>query len=282
MREHRRSSGSIPLLFFGYSIPMPPRFNHRTPKRPRYRERRMRRRTFKTLRRFVRARWCTFRAARKAVLASPPTVRAVVAALQGREYAALLLDDAHGFGVLGEHGRGLLDELELWPHVNGGPAVNGVQLFVGGTLAKALGGFGGIIPGTREFVERARRSSHYFDGASAPASAEAGATAKALEIVLREPALRQRLRANLRQVRTGLRELSMAVPEGEAANFGVSVGGAENMRRISEALKARGILLPYVGTYSGIPPAGVLRFAIFATHTGEQLDRLLAGLRAVV
>ncbi len=209
-------------------------------------------------------------------------VRDYLAALQGRDYAALLLDDAHGFGVLGEHGRGLLDELGLWPHVNGGSAVTGVHLSVGGTLAKALGGFGGIIPGTRAFIECARQSSHYFDGASAPASAEAGATAKALEIVLREPALRERLRANVRQVRTGLRELGIAVPEGDAANLGVTIGGADNMRRISEALKARGILLPYVGTYSGIPPEGVLRFAIFATHTSEQLDRLLAGLRAVV
>ena len=57
---------------------MPSRPNHRTPKRPRYRKRRMHRLTFETLRRFVRARWRTFRTARKAVLASPPTVRAVV------------------------------------------------------------------------------------------------------------------------------------------------------------------------------------------------------------
>ncbi len=206
-------------------------------------------------------------------------VRDYLAALQGREYAALLLDDAHGFGVLGEHGRGLLDQLALWSHVNGGLSAAGVNLYACGTLAKALGGFGGVIPGKREFIERARQSSHYFDGASAPASAEAGATATALEIVLREPELRERLRANVRQVRAELRELGIAVPEGEAANFGVTIGGAENMRRISEALKARGILLPYVGTYSGIPLEGVLRFAIFATHTSEQLERLLADLR---
>lgn len=209
-------------------------------------------------------------------------VREYLAALANRQYATLLLDDAHGFGVLGEHGRGLLDELNLWPHVNGGPAVNGVRLCVGGTLAKALGGFGGIIPGTREFVERARKSSHYFDGASAPASAEAGATAKALELVLREPELRDRLRTNVRHVRAGLRELGLIVPDGDTANFGVTVGDAANMRRIHEALKARGIMLPYVGAYSGLPPEGVLRFAIFATHTTAQLDRLLAELRAVL
>lgn len=205
-----------------------------------------------------------------------------LAALAGRAHATLLLDDAHGFGVLGERGRGLLDERDLWPHVNGGSPVNDVRVCVGGTLAKALGGYGGIIPGTREFVERARKSSHYFDGASAPASAEAGATAKALEIVLREPELRSRLRTNVRHVRAGLRELGLSVPAGDTANFGVTIGGAADMKRIHEALKARGIMLPYFGAYSGLPPAGVLRFAIFATHTTGQLDELLAELRAVV
>lgn len=209
-------------------------------------------------------------------------VRECLTALAGRADATMLLDDAHGFGVLGKHGRGLLDELGLWLHANGGPALNGVRLCVGGTLAKALGGFGGIIPGTREFVERARKSSHYFDGASAPASAEAGATAKALEIVRREPELRSQLRANVRHVRAGLRALGLTVPADDTANFGVTIGEAANMKRIHEALKARGIILPYVGTYSGLPPEGVLRFAIFATHTAEQLDRLLAELRAVL
>jgi 7-keto-8-aminopelargonate synthetase-like enzyme len=209
-------------------------------------------------------------------------VRDYIEALQGCKNAALLLDDAHGFGVLGKSGRGVLDELDLWNHVNGGPPVDGVRLFVCGTLAKALGGFGGIIPGTRDFVERARRSSHYFDGASAPASAEAGATAKALEIVLREPELRRRLQANVRQVREGLKQLGLKIPEGTAANFGVTIGDAARMQRIHETLKARGILLPFVGSYSGLPPEGVLRFAIFATHSEAQLDRLLTELRAAI
>ena len=67
-----------PLLFFGYSIPMPSRSNHYAPKRPRRTKRRTRRLAPRTLRRFLRVRWQTFRAARKAVLASPPSVRAVV------------------------------------------------------------------------------------------------------------------------------------------------------------------------------------------------------------
>ena len=67
-----------PLLFLGYSIPMPPRPNHHSPKRSRRKSRRGHRMTFSTLWRFTRARWRMFRAAKKAVLASPPAVRTVV------------------------------------------------------------------------------------------------------------------------------------------------------------------------------------------------------------
>jgi 7-keto-8-aminopelargonate synthetase-like enzyme len=197
----------------------------------------------------------------------------------------LLIDDAHGFGVLGEHGRGLLEELGLWPRVNGGSPDSKVTLQVCGTLSKALGGFGGIIPGTREFIAQVRKSSHYFDGASAPASAEAGAAAKALEIVNRDPSLRNRLRENIMQLRTALRSMGLKLPSesfGAPANFGVSIGSADNMRRIHETLKKRGILLPYVAAYSGIPPEGVLRFAVFANHTAGQLNRLASELRSLL
>ncbi len=209
---------------------------------------------------------------------APAPVMEYLNVLQGHEGARLLLDDAHGVGVLGEDGRGLLDELRLWPSVNTGNS----GLHVCGTLAKALGGFGGIIPGTWEFVRHVRGASHYFDGASAPASAVAGATAKALEIVLREPELRARLRENTLRLRAGLRALGLTPPDGATANFGVVIGDSANMRRIHETLKSRQIMLPYVGSYSGIPPEGILRFAVFANHTQEQIDRLLDELRAIL
>lgn len=205
--------------------------------------------------------------------------------LETRERAVLLLDDAHGFGVLGPDGRGLLDELGLWPQVNGGGSADSdspVRLVVCGTLAKALGGFGGVIPGTAAFVEKVRSSSHYFDGSSAPASAVAGSTAKALELVIRQPELRQRLHENIARLRNGLRDLGLNPPAGRTAHFGVALEKAETMRTIYEALKSRGILLPYIAAYSGIPPQGILRFAVFANHTPEQIERLLSELRSLL
>ena len=202
--------------------------------------------------------------------------------LERQERAILLLDDAHGFGVLGESGRGLLDELGLWRRVNQLDEAGGVSLVVCGTLAKALGGFGGIIPGTRAFVTQARQGSHYFDGASAPPSAVAGATAKALEIVTRDRSLRDRLRANTGRVRRGLESLGLEVRAGAAAQFGLSIGSAKNMRRIHETLKSGGILLPFMEAYSGISPDGILRLGVFANHTEAQLDRLISELGRIM
>jgi 8-amino-7-oxononanoate synthase len=197
--------------------------------------------------------------------------------------AVLLVDDAHGFGVLGERGRGVVEHFGLWdPAVNAGAEADGVCLTVGGTLAKALGGFGGLIPGTRPFLQRVRQASHYYDGASAPSSADAGASAKALEIVQARPELRARLRANTARLRDGLRALGLAVEEGPSANFAVEVGEAAAMRRIHEGLKAAGFLVPYVAAYAGLGPHGALRFAVCALHTPEMIDGLLQALRKIL
>lgn len=196
--------------------------------------------------------------------------------------ATLLLDDAHGFGVLGRNGRGLVDSLGLWQHVNGGDPADGVRLCVCGTLAKALGGFGGIIPGTTEFIERVRTASHYFDGASPQPPAVTAAAARALQIVMAEPELRAKLRANTLRLRDGLRAMDLEVPDTETAHFGVTLANADRMRSVHLDLKSRGILVPYVPAYSGIPAEGVLRIAVFATHSSEQIDQLLDVLREIL
>jgi 8-amino-7-oxononanoate synthase len=196
------------------------------------------------------------------------------------ELASLVIDDAHGWGVLGERGRGTLEHLGLWSDaINATVESSGVGLYVGGTLAKALGGFGGLIPGSRPFVDRVRSASHYYEGASAPPSAVAGASAKALELVRRDPALRQRLQANIRQLRSGLRHLGVPTDDSPAANLGVQIGDAANMQRIHATLKAKGILVPYVAAYAGSTKAGLLRFAVCATHTPAMIAQLLDELQ---
>jgi 8-amino-7-oxononanoate synthase len=205
-----------------------------------------------------------------------------IAVLERLERATLLLDDAHGIGLLGDQGRGLLDHLRLWPRANGHNSAGGVGLAVCGTLAKAIGGFGGVIPGTGDFVGAARRGSHHFEGASAPPCGAAGATAMALEVAAREPRRRDQVRENASRLRRGLRKLGLAAPDGPTAHLGLNMGDAANMRRIHASLKARQILVPYFESYSGLPPEGVLRFAVFADHTADQIDHLLSELREIL
>ncbi len=71
-------------------------------------------------------------------------------------------------------------------------------------------------------------------------------------------------------------------PEGRTAHFGFQVGDAAEMRRIHEGLRSRGILLPYFKAYSGVPSDGLLRVAVFANHTFDQIDRLVSEFRSLL
>ena len=89
-------------------------------------------------------------------------------ALQRYGGAAILADDAHGMGAIGEHGRGTLEHLDLWSAaINALPDSHpdaGVHIYLCGTLSKALGGFGGILPGQQSFIQQVRSASHFYDG----------------------------------------------------------------------------------------------------------------------
>jgi 7-keto-8-aminopelargonate synthetase-like enzyme len=204
----------------------------------------------------------------------------------------LAIDDAHALGVLGELGRGTYEYTGLLtaggntlPAVlpqSATPNPLPITLLFCGTLSKALGGFGGIIPGTQAFIGWLKSRSHYFDGASGPAVPVAAASAKALELVLAQPALRQRLADNVRLAKAGLRWLGFSTDETPVPIIGLRIGTGENMARIQRELAERGIMIAHAATYSGVGPGGVLRIAIFATHTPAMIEQLCDALRKVL
>ncbi len=188
---------------------------------------------------------------------------------------------------MGAQGRGSLEHAGLWTgRVNcesqEADSADGVGLFVTGTLAKAFGGFGGVLPGSREFLCARRSSSHFYDGASAPPSAAAGSTAKAIEIVASQPELRRQLTANIEQCRSGLRRLGIDTDAWPTPIASLRVGSAENMQAIHARLRADGILVPYMATYAGVGAEGHLRCALCAAHSPEMIERLLAALATAI
>lgn len=198
----------------------------------------------------------------------------------------LLVDDAHGYGVLGQHGRGALEHAGLWSEEVNSRLPTGSDekpaLWTCGTLSKALGGFGGIVPGSTEAISVLKSDSPYGSAASAPAVPAAAASAEALRIVVEQPEVLEQLRKNVAQLRSGLRELGLDVEDSPAAVVALQLESADQMRQIQETLAERGIWIAYVPEYSGVGPEGLIRLAVFATHTTEMIDHLLGELASLL
>ena len=158
----------------------------------------------------------------------------------------------------------------------------GPRLYCSGTLSKALGGYGGIIAGSRRWIERLKAGSHWYDGASPPPPPIVAASARALELVLAEPQLRVRLRENVGRLRAGLARLGLPCDQTPSPIVCLRLGTADEMRGIQAGLMARGILIAYMAAYAGLDSEGALRLAVFATHTAEMIDRLLDGLQGLL
>src|SRR5579859_2042252 len=204
-------------------------------------------------------------------------IPAYVDALARYPGSLICLDDAHAGGTIGEAGRGTLDYFNL-DGTRTARASGPVGLFFSGTLSKALGGQGGIISGSREWIDQLKASSHYYNGASQPAVPVAAASAKALEIVTNQPELRQQLHDNVRHAKDGLNRMGLDVEDTPVPIIPLTIGSGANMERIQQALMQQGIAIAYTRTYAGVGAEDLLRIAIFATHTPEMIDHLLGEL----
>lgn len=219
--------------------------------------------------------------AARGTIAPVTEYREVLAAYPG---STLCIDDAHALGVLGANGRGTFEHAGQFDSAVNGDADTdtGPRLLLCGTLSKAVGGFGGMIPGSRRFIERLKTTSHHYSGASAPPVPAAAATARALELVRADPTMRTRLWNNARRVKDGLRGMGLEVEDTPVPIICLTVGDAENMQRIQRELMRRGIVIAYLAAYSGLGAEGALRLAVFATHTEEMIGQLLDELRRFV
>lgn len=192
---------------------------------------------------------------------------AYLAVLADFDGAWLCLDDAHATGVLGPHGRGTTEHL----------GIQHPRVVVGHTLSKGVGGYGGVIPGSFALIEELERNSRVYVGASPPPLPVAAAACQAVALA-REPALRQQLWHNVAFARAGLRRLGWPLADTPVPILCLGVRPGLDLGRIKDALLDRDICVAHVRSYSSTPEGGALRVAIFASHTREQIERLLAEL----
>lgn len=204
-----------------------------------------------------------------AEIAPVPALLSVLDAYPG---GILALDDAHGAGVLGANGRGVLEHYGL----------QDPRCFAGATLSKALGGYGGVLPLAAASRDEILRLAGAYAGSSPPPLPAAAASAAALLLARTEPGRLAALRRNVKQARVGLIALGWELDDNPAPILCLRARPGLDLARIKSRLFDRDICVAHVTGYSSTPPGGCLRLAIFATHTAEQIDRLIDQMRAVL
>lgn len=184
--------------------------------------------------------------------------------MQSYDTAILCIDDAHGVGVLGPNGRGSFDHFGL----------QGAQYCLAGTLSKAFGGYGGLIPGSSEIAEKIARNANLMVGASRPPIPAAAAACAGLKL-LSNPKIREKLQGNVAHLQKGLLKIGLEIKSSPVPILNIS--GPSDLAEVSRQLASRGILVRHVpaGGYSDAPGCETLRIAVFSTHSREQLENLI-------
>jgi 7-keto-8-aminopelargonate synthetase-like enzyme len=180
----------------------------------------------------------------------------------------ILLDDAHGAGVLGKNGRGTPE----FENVSRRRIVQCV------TLSKAFGVYGGAILGTRELREKIFARSRMFTGSTPPPLPLANAALHSVKILGADKSFRQRLNCNAEFVKAALRKSGVKFPETPGPIVRLQIETESEITALKRELLAAGIYPPFL-KYHGAAN-GYFRFVIFSEHTRAQLNILLAVLTA--
>jgi 8-amino-7-oxononanoate synthase len=188
------------------------------------------------------------------------------------EHGALaVFDDAHGFGVHGPGGRGTLARFGAAPRGN---------VLMMGTLGKALGTFGAFVAGDAVLIETLIQKARTYIYTTAMPPALADATRAALDVTRREEWRREKLRGLIARFRAGAGRLGLDLLESGTPIQPVMVGEPHRALRMSEALRDQGMLV--VAVRPPTVPRGTarLRVTFSASHSEDDVDRLLAALDA--
>jgi 7-keto-8-aminopelargonate synthetase-like enzyme len=185
--------------------------------------------------------------------------------------AVLLVDDAHGAGVLGAHGRGTIEH----------EAVSRAQIIQTITLSKAFGAYGGAVLGSLALRDRIIRRSGLFAGNTPLPLPLAAAALQSVRMLRVGASLRLRLRRNTDHVKTCLRAAGVPIPDTPSPIVPLLPKNPAEAAALQRALLDAGIHPPFI-QYPGGPPSGYFRFALSSVHTQTQLDRLVAAVVSVL
>lgn len=192
-----------------------------------------------------------------------------LSALSAAQSATLMVDDAHGFGVLGEDGSGAVRAAGL--------GTEAVPIYVA-TLGKSLGAAGAFVAGSENLIEYLIQRARSWVFSTAPPPAIAAAARAALRIVQAEPQLRTQLHANIRRLREGAAQLGIPLGDSQTAIQPLIIGDEGRALALSRRLYERGLWVAAIRPPTVPKGTSRLRITLSAAHTATQIDRLLAVL----
>ncbi len=188
------------------------------------------------------------------------------------EYGAtLLIDDAHGTGVMGATGRGTVEHFGL----------DSRHILQMGTLSKALGSSGGFIAGPKDFVSYLVNTARSFIYTTAPPPAIAAAASAALTVIRQEPQRRVMLWRNREFLHHGLVTMGFKLTDTQSPILPIMVNDPELGVRMSQYLRAEGVWIPAVRPPTVPKGTSRLRITVTADHSLEHLETALRALRKV-
>jgi len=187
--------------------------------------------------------------------------------------AWLMVDDAHGIGVLGENGRGSLEHFGLNDEA--------VPILMG-TLGKALGTAGAFVAGSHDLIEFLIQTARTYIYTTAMPAAIAEATRTSLKLVQQENWCRLELANLIQRFRKGADELGLELMPSETPIQPLIIGDTFKAVSISEQLLEQDILVSAIRPPTVPDGTARLRFTFSVEHTEEQVDRLLMALEQTI
>ena len=185
--------------------------------------------------------------------------------------AILLVDDAHGTGVMGPTGRGTIEHF----------SVESANVYHMGTLSKALGASGGFIAGTKDFIAYLINTSRSFIYSTAPPPAMAAAAQAAIHLIQQEPERRARLWQNREHMFQRLLAMGCHMTKTESPILPIIVNDPALAVEMSRSLKKQGIFIPAIRPPTVPKGTSRLRITVTAEHTSEQIDLALEAIQHI-
>ena len=177
--------------------------------------------------------------------------------------AALLVDDAHGVGILGRDGRGTCDHLGVTDRVD----------LISGSFSKSFASTGGFVAGSKALIEYLRSNSRQIIFSAALGPSAAATALAALEVIQNEPQHREQLWANYKYLRAIVEGLGLDFWDSPTPALPIVIGDKERCYLMWKALWDAGFFT-VMSIAPGVPPGkDMIRAAVTSQHTTEQLDR---------